>query len=69
MSNGVSDSSAVDNTMDATMQTPEKLDKGKGKMAPQDDSMGEGDSEESEEDEEVHTFQSRNTKQSANTYG
>ena len=53
MNNGVQDPNTADQMSDTPMDSPEKLEKGKGKMAaPAQDPMDD-DEDESEEDEEV----------------
>ena len=52
MSNEVTDPTA-DHMSDTPMESPEKLDKGKGKAAPMEEDLMEDDEDESEEDEEV----------------
>ena len=54
MNNGIEDPAATEQKgADIPMDSPDKLEKGKGKMALPADLMDEDDSEESEEDEEV----------------
>lgn len=57
MADGVQEQNVTEqtSTTDTSMETPEKLDKGKGKMAAEQDVMDE-DEDESEEDEEVSSL-------------
>ena len=55
MSNSAQDPSATEATKaaDTPMDTPEKLEKGKGKAAAEQDPMDEDDEDDEEEEEEV----------------
>ena len=62
MNNGVEDPTTTDQvSADTSMDSPGQLEKGKGKMALQDDHMDEEDDEESSEDEEVCDLISRSS--------
>lgn len=57
MNNGVEDPTTTEGvSADTSMDSPGQVEKGKGKMAPQDDLMQEEDEEESSEDEEVYAL-------------
>lgn len=54
MSNEVTDPTTADQMSDTPMDSPEKLGKGKGKMAAMEQDPMDDDEDESEEDEEVY---------------
>jgi hypothetical protein len=62
MSNGVTDQTA-DNMSDVAMESPEKLDKGKGKAAAMEQDPMDDEEGSSEEDEEVNHPQTKSTVQ------